>query len=180
MIYLLRVGPFGQIGRFRSEFDFSLVHGQKVICRTPRGLEVGEFLETDKSSKTTVPVDGDLIRTPTSQDEMLLDRLNRNRLEAIEACQKLIEQSGLPVAVLDAELTFDGKELFFYFTGETGPELDAITESLAKAYDAKVRFSEFAELLATGCGPDCGTSASNGCQDSGCSSCGLKSACKSD
>ena len=178
MIYLLRVGPFGQIGRFRSQFEFQPVHGQMVICRTPRGLEVGEFLSSyeDDGVESIDSVDGEFVRTMTSQDKLLTERLNKNRLSAIDECQRLIDDQSLPIAILDAELTFDGSGLYFYFSGEVDARLDAITDSLAEAYDAKVRFSEFADSLAQGCGPDCGTSA-GGCSESGCASCGLKSAC---
>lgn len=180
MIVLLRTGPFGVIGRYRCGYRYPLVHGQKVICRTDRGLEIGEFLEFDESAGVAGdPVAGELVREMTEPDRMLEERLNRNRREAIDACQALIESRQLPVVILDAELTFDGRGLYFYFAGEASSELDEVTELLAAAYDAKVGFSEFAETLAQGCGPDCGTAAGAGCQSSGCASCGLKSACKS-
>lgn len=184
--HLVRVGQFGQIGRFRSELGIQnrldLGLNQKVICRTARGLEVGEFLATDENCHETP--DGDLLRTMTQQDLLLAERLERNKLAAINECQKLIDQRNLPVAILDAEQTFDGQSLYFYFAGEISAEVDELTAQLAETYDAQVKFSEFAETLSAGCGPACGTSDGAGCGTTtagktGCGSCGLKSSCSS-
>lgn len=180
MIYLLRVGPFGQVGRFGATNPFDAVHGEKIICRTARGLEIAEFLNCydEDGEAGDVSLDGEVLRTLSEQDQLLAERLDRNRLEAIDECQKLIDDQGLSVAILDAELTFDGRNLYFYFSGDGHSVSDETTAMLAKTFDAQVRFSEFAENLVNGCGPECGTAAAQGC-GSGCSSCGLKSTCKS-
>ncbi|MEE2643138.1 MAG: PSP1 C-terminal domain-containing protein [Planctomycetota bacterium] len=182
MIYLIRVGQFGQLGRFRSEFEFELGYRQKVICRTPRGLEVGEYVERDgvpvSPVKTQPETDGELVRVMTPQDVLLEQRLDKNRLTAVEKCQEMLAEKKIPVVILDAEQTFDGRNLYFYFAGEVTPEVDRVTRQMAEIYDANVKFSEFAETLASGCGPDCGTASSSGCGSGGCSSCGLKAACK--
>ena len=193
MAFLIRVGQFGQIGRFRTSLVQSLEYGCRVIVKTNRGLEVGEFLDADehdavqqgkvqqdKGERDQADLDGEFIRIMTPQDELLESRLNQNKSEAITACQNLLDQENLSVVILDADQTFDGKRLYFYFSGDVTPEVGAITDSLGEVYDAEINFASFAETLANGCGPDCGTEAGSGCGSSGCSSCGLKSACKSN
>ncbi|MEC9093424.1 MAG: PSP1 C-terminal domain-containing protein [Planctomycetota bacterium] len=177
MNYLIRVGQFGQIGRFCSELNFDFEYSQKVICRTSRGLEIGEFLEKDRDREPNNP-DGELLRQMTSQDELLAKRLGQNKLQAVTDCQRLIDEQKIPVVILDAEQTFDGGKLFFYFAGEATHDLEKLTDRLADTYDAQVRFSEFAETLAQGCGPDCGQKEGAGCHETACSSCGIKSSCK--
>lgn len=180
MNHIVRVGQFGQVGRFRSPIKLKLNFGCKVVCRTDRGLEIGEYLESFEDFEEG-ETDGDLLRTVTQQDELLAERLEKNKLSAIVDCQKIIEEKKLPVVLMDADQTFDGKHLYFYFLGEITPEVEALTQTLAKTYDATVKFSEFAETLSKGCGPDCGTKdAANGCGTSGgCSTCSLKGSCKS-
>lgn len=176
MTYLIRIGQFGQIGRFSSEFDLRISYGQRVICRTAKGLEVGEALGPDTSDSSEV--DGNILRLMTEADLLLEERLGRNRTSAIEKCQKLIDHRQLPVSILDAELTFDGRRLYFYFSGEPNEELDELTRQLAEEFDSEIRFSEFASLLAEGCGPGCGGE-SAGCSSTGCGSCSLQSGCGS-
>ena len=115
MNYLVRVGQFGQIGRFRCEFDFDLDHSEKVICRTGRGLEIGEFLGKDGDWENGT-WDGELLRQMTSQDRLLAERLVKNKLQAVSDCQELIDEQGIPLVILDAEQTFDGKKLFLATT----------------------------------------------------------------
>ena len=180
MNHIVRVGQFGHVGRFRSPIKLNLDFGCKVVCRTDRGLEIGEYLESFGSFEAGES-DGDLLRIMTQQDELLAQRLEKNKQSAILDCQKIIEERRLPVVLMDADQTFDGKHLYFYFLGEITPEVEALTQTLAETYDSNVKFSEFAETLAKGCGPDCGTKdAENGCGTSGgCSTCSLKNGCKS-
>jgi cell fate regulator YaaT (PSP1 superfamily) len=169
MQHFIRVGILGHVGRFAATDAARYPRGARVICRTKRGLELGEVLSVaDAFAPAT---DGMLLRRVTVEDDLLLDRLTRNRNEAFAACSARIAERQLPVVLVDVEHLFDGASLFFYFLGEVTPELDAITGELAALYDAHVQFQKFADVLAHGCGPDCGTEeAAYG--DGGCATCG--------
>ena len=91
-----------------------------------------------------------------------LDRLVREALAlpgeqrlafAITACAGKIHEQNLDVALIDAEQTFDGKSIYFYFLGDSSPELDAITSQLAEAYESEVQFRKFSDAVNEGCGP---------------------------
>lgn len=177
--HFVRVGLLGQIGRFAAEGGGRFARGNRVVLRTARGLEVGEVL----SAAENVPgeVDGALLRRLTVEDDLLLARLEKNKGEALLRCEEALKSRGMDVVLIDVEHLFDGKSLFFYFLGDTSPELDAITAELANAYDSEVQFQKFSDALTVGCGPGCGTEAAtgSGCGTSGggCSSCGIASAC---
>jgi PSP1 C-terminal conserved region len=117
--------------------------------------------------------EGTILRAVTEQDRMLADRLERNRLDALRDCELRLKEHGLQVVLLDAELTFDGRSLFF-----STPELDGIVAELTDAYDRHVQFRRFSETLENGCGPGCGTKSKSGCGTSGgCTSCSLSGGC---
>ena len=61
------------------------------------------------------------------------------------------------------EHLFDGRSLFFYFLGESPPELEGVLAELAEVYDANVQFRRFSDTLTAGCGPGCGTESAGGC-----------------
>ncbi|UUO08778.1 PSP1 domain-containing protein [Blastopirellula sp. J2-11] len=172
--HLVRVGAVGQIGRFVSVDAVAYRRGMRVVCRTARGLEVGEILSpaNDRGQDT----DGSILRGMTQQDEMLLERLEKNKQEAMSACTAQLAQRNLDATLIDVEQLFDGQSLFFYFLGEVSPEIERLTEGLAETYDAKVRIREFAKLLDEGCGPGCGTDEGPGCGSS-CSTCSLVGGC---
>lgn len=178
MHHFVRVGVLGHVGRFASEDCARYARGARVVCRTARGLEVGEVLAVAEGFGAAT--DGALLRRVTVEDDLLLDRLARHRDEAYAACHSLVAQRKLPVALIDVEHLFDGSSLYFYFLGEVTPEVDALTAELAALYDARVHFRKFAETLEGGCGPGCGTAeaAGQGCgTGGGCASCGIKKAC---
>ena len=173
--HLVRVGAIGHVGRFLAVDANRYARGTRVICRTLRGLEVGEVLsEIDDHGES----DGSLLRAVTVEDELLLARLQRNRDAAIEACSTLIADRGLTAALIDVEHLFDGETLYFYFLGEVEESLEQLTSELAEAYETKVQFRKFTESVVEGCGPDCGTEAAEGgCGEGGCGSCAIAKAC---
>ena len=167
----------GHVGRFRSSDGCSYLRGMRVIVRTSRGLECGAVLAAD--SAAVAEVDGALLRAMTEADELLAERLERNRHAAFEACVRLLADRGATAVLLDVEHLFDGRGLYFHFLGEVDPLTEAISAELDEAYDAEAKFGQFAETLEQGCGPGCGTAeAVNGCGTSGgCATCAVAAAC---
>lgn len=175
--HFVRVGVIGHVGRFEPVDGVRYTRGARVICRTQRGLEVGEVLSAADSHSTAT--DGDLVRRLTVEDELLLARLDKHRDEAFDACNQLLAERGLDALLMDVEHLFDGSSLFFYFLGDVGPEVERLTNDLAATYEKEVKFSQFTDTLTDGCGPGCGTeeAAGNGCSTGGCASCAVAGAC---
>lgn len=168
----VRVGLLGSVGRFASADAQRYPRGTRVVCRTDRGLEVGEVLAPSQSDEGT-DSPGLLLRRVSVEDDLLLARLERNRDEAYHACQQRLAERGIPAVLVDVEHLFDGQSLLFYFLGETSPELDALTAELAEVYEAQVQFRKFTDTLIAGCGPNCGTDEGGGCGSGGCSTCAV-------
>lgn len=173
--YFVRLGSVGQVGRFTAVEPIQFARGSRVVCRTSRGLEVGQILRQDTGSGR--PADGQLLRRVTVEDDLLLARLDRRKTEAIMACTELLVQRQLEAVLVDVEATFDGGSLYFYFLGEVSPAVAAITQELADAYESRAQLSTFAATLEAGCGPHCGTELGGGCGTGGCSTCSIATAC---
>lgn len=166
--HVVRVGVLGQIGLFDAADATIYPRTSRVVLRTERGLETGEVLESPSVESSGLGSDGTIVRGMTVEDDLLLARLQKNRLRAQAACEERLTERGLPVVLVDVEHLFDGRTLVFYFLGPETPELEEITAELTDIYDANVQFRAFAETLASGCGPDCGTKEPG---ESGCSNC---------
>jgi hypothetical protein len=174
--HFVRIGILGSVGRFAAPTRERYPRGARVICRTPRGLEVGEVLSEIEATGDSAS-DGALLRRITVEDDLLITRLEKNRDEAFRACSARLAELSLPNVLLDVEHLFDGQSLYFYFLGDTTPELDAVTSELADIYEAKAQLQKFADTLTAGCGPNCGTEEGGGCGTGGCSSCAVAGAC---
>jgi cell fate regulator YaaT (PSP1 superfamily) len=175
--HLVQVGILGQIGRFVSVDAVNYPRGTRVICRTRRGLELGRVLAHTAPVAGRGLADGSLLRRVTVADELLLARLGKRRQEAYLACVRMLDERGIASVLVDVEHLFDGRTLYFYFLGETPPEAESIIAELARAYEAEVKFGQFAEAVEKGCGPGCGTADAPGCQST-CASCAVSGACK--
>jgi cell fate regulator YaaT (PSP1 superfamily) len=176
--HLVRVSVLGQVGRFVSVDPIMYPRGTRVICRTRRGLEVGEVVSHARTGQTERgKADGSVLRTLTPQDDLLLLRLRKNRDEAFEKCRRLLSAHSVRATLVDVEQLFDGKSIYFYFLGEVPPDLSRLVDALAATYEAEVRIGDFAKAVDVGCGPQCGTDEAEGCGDS-CSTCAVVNACK--
>jgi len=173
--FLLRVGPFGQIGRFAAE-GLQLQRGRAVVCRTDRGLELGEVLTHERNGDKPLPADGFIERATTVQDDLWLTRINQTRESAYRACVKRLAEAHPEVKLAEVECLFDGKSLYFYFLGDVPPQVESMTEELAQTYDAKAQLRRFTDAVEVGCGPGCGTDAAKGCS-SDCTQCGVAGEC---
>jgi cell fate regulator YaaT (PSP1 superfamily) len=176
--HFVRFGIPGYVGCFASADAERLSRGTRVILRTSRGVELGEVLSPVDEPLPGPHVDGNLLRRVTVEDDLLLVRIEKHREDAYQACVALLAERGIAATLVDVEHLFDGQSLFFYFVGDTPPEIETVTQDLADAYDAQVEFRKFTETLTQGCGPGCGTEdAENGCGHGGCATCVVASAC---
>lgn len=180
--HFVRIGVLGHVGRFTSVDAVAYSRGMRVICRTSRGLEVGEILapagEAESNSADGPQSDGSILRGVTVSDDLLLARLERNRQEAFAACEKELVERGIGIPLLEVEQLFDGSSLYFHFLGDVPPEVTELTDRLAETYNAAAGISQFSDLLETGCGPGCGTADKAGGCGNSCVSCSIAGACK--
>ncbi len=179
--YLVRVGMHGQIGRFRTLQESNFKRGARVVCRTQRGVEIGQVLGPTQIRHATADLtDGRLLRGMTVEDEILWGHLQEQANQAQEACQQWLSSHNVAGLLIDVEPLLDGKTLYFHFLSEVSPEIQQHLDHLASIYERSVRESKFSQLLEHGCGPGCGTEeAKNGCgSKGGCAVCQVASKCK--
>jgi cell fate regulator YaaT (PSP1 superfamily) len=172
--YFARYGTQGHVGVFESRLGVAFQHGAKVVCRTDRGTEAALVLNQVENEAAEVA--GTIVRPFTHNDELLAERLQRYQGRAFASCSQVLRDRGIDVPLIDVEQLHDGENLFFYFLGEVDSSLEAVLEELADCYGKKIRFRQFAEKLASGCGPNCGTGESK-CSTGACSSCGMSGKC---
>ncbi len=167
--------------------------GQRVICRTGRGLEVGVVTQAVDASRThSPPVDSPsldsppaemststIVRKTTAADELLLSRLERYRRAAVNDCRRELLAAGSAAVLLDVDQLFDCGTLVFYFLDELEPANESLVQQLAGRYESRVRSRHFAKLVTDGCGPGCGTgdAKSSGCSGT-CAVCVVASKCQ--
>lgn len=185
--WFLRIGVLGEIHRANSAIP--LDRGQRVIVRTPRGVEIAEVVGVSDASRhrpagggmaSEQPAAVSVIRRTTEQDELLIRRLERHKRRAVEECRNALDSAGSKAILLDVDQLFDGGALVMHFLGDAQEKDHQIAQQIAGKYESIIQSRHFAKLLNEGCGPGCGTSDGKGCSGScgscavGCAASGLK------
>ncbi|QDT11884.1 hypothetical protein [Planctomycetes bacterium K23_9] len=186
--YFLRLGSLGEIYPAQSVNRYE--RGQRVIVRTSRGVELAEIVR-----ERQVLLNGQnglaslkIVRATTSEDELLIKRLERHKRNAVESCRTALTEAGSTATILEIDQIFDGGTLVMHFLGPVDQLAESITKSIADQYESIVDTQAFAKLLSDGCGPECGTAEGGGCGSSkggsakkgSCSGCAVAAACQTN
>ena len=165
-LYLVRFGTQREVIQVQAG-AISLSRGEHIICRTPRGIEMGEVLAATHPEYIETATASKYIRKSRPDDELLWRQLTSLSVKASTACQAFLYGQAIPDVLLEVEPLFDGRTLYFHFLGTPSYETEQHVQELSDIYQKSVASSRFASLLEHGCGPGCGTKEKSGCGTGG-------------
>jgi len=118
--------------------------GDYVVVETSRGIELGivrgGMIEVSEKEfgKTIRPI----LRKATPED-IETERVNmERRKEAVRHCKQKIEEYDLEMKLIDAEYTFDGAKLIFYFTSEKRVDFRELVKDLAGHFRMRIELRQ--------------------------------------
>ena len=114
--------------------------GQKVIVETARGIELGEVAVANKMVEDSeiVPPLKTLIRVATDEDLRCAEQNKKKEKEAFAICNECIEKHKIDMHLVDAEYTFDGSKLMFYFTSDGRVDFRELLKELARIFRTRI------------------------------------------
>jgi cell fate regulator YaaT (PSP1 superfamily) len=124
--------------------DLSLTSGDDIVVETVRGLEVGKVrgeifdLDDNEVGKNLKAV----MRKATHEDVEKENANLKKRHEAIRICKERISQFGLEMKLIDAEYTFDGSKLIFYFTADKRVDFRELVKDLAGFFRIRIELRQ--------------------------------------
>ena len=124
--------------------DFELEVPMHVIVETARGIEMGTVLiapkevEDDKVIQPLKPV----IRIATEEDENTIESNKEKEKEAFKICKEKILKHELEMKLVDAEYTFDGNKLLFYFTADGRIDFRELVKDLAAVFRTRIELRQ--------------------------------------
>ena len=124
--------------------DFDLDMAMHVIVETARGIEMGTVLippkevDDDQVVSPLKPV----IRVATDEDEKTVERNKEKEKEAFAICKEKIIKYGLEMKLVDAEYTFDGNKLLFYFTADGRIDFRELVKDLAAVFRTRIELRQ--------------------------------------
>ena len=124
--------------------EFNLFIGTNVIVETTRGIEYGTV------SGAVRPVSEDrivqplkkIIRIATQEDTEIYNANTAKRDEAMKLCREKIAMRGLDMKLIDAEYTFDGTKVIFYFTSDGRVDFRELVKDLASVFRMRIELRQ--------------------------------------
>lgn len=124
--------------------DILFEKGDGAIVETTRGVEFGTCsisnteVDDDKIVQPLKPV----IRKATGKDCERNDKNLQKTPEAKKIAEDLIEKRNLKMKLIDAEYTFDGSKIVFYFTAPSRIDFRELVKDLASAFHIRIELRQ--------------------------------------
>ena len=118
--------------------------GNFVVVETARGIEFGECvigLKEINENDVIAPLKS-VLRVATDSD---IEKHNQNKekeKEAFAICKEKIIKHGLEMKLVDAEYTFDGNKLLFYFTADGRIDFRELVKDLAAVFRTRIELRQ--------------------------------------
>jgi cell fate regulator YaaT (PSP1 superfamily) len=139
----IRFRPAGRIYYFDPQ-GRSYTTGQFVIVETVRGVEAGRVVIASKKlpeSELSDPLKPVLRLANEDELRMMLSFKSKEK-DALVQCQQHVQQHQLPMKLVEAEYTFDGSRLTFYFTADERVDFRALVRDLAATFRTRIELRQ--------------------------------------
>ena len=118
--------------------------GEGVVVETSRGMELGECVQGNTmvdEMELLAPL-RPVVRAATAEDVRTAEKNKEKQAHAMAICQEKIAQHGLDMKLVDAEYSFEGNKVVFFFTSEGRVDFRALVKDLAGAIHARIELRQ--------------------------------------
>ncbi len=129
---------------FFSPENLQVKSGDFVIVETARGIEFGTvgFGNRHVPSSEIVPPLRSVLRIATEEDIEKHNENSEKEREAYSICAAKILDHNLGMKLIDAEYTFDGSKLIFYFSADGRVDFRELVKDLASVFRTRIELRQ--------------------------------------
>ncbi len=134
----------GQLYDFEAGDHQELSPSDWVIVETARGQDAGQVVVPPREI-TEEQVQGELkpvVRLATPADLRRMERFRQREAEALERTRLKVEEHNLPMRLVAAEYTYNGRALTIYFTAEKRVDFRQLVKDLARSFRARIELRQ--------------------------------------
>ena len=119
-------------------------YGDKVIVETQCGKELvivsktNHFVEDDK----IVQPFSKMVRFATEKDVEKVEQNKKKEPEALKTCEEIIAKHNLDMKLVNAEFSFDGGRIVFFFTADGRIDFRELVKDLAAKFHARIELRQ--------------------------------------
>lgn len=173
--FLVSYGPCGDFGLFRAEEPLPLARSDQVVIHSERGIEIGSVLRGASARHLRQMPAGRLLRRPNHADHTCNMQRQREAQRVRDRAEQLVQELGVPLAILDAECLLDGRA-YLHVLRQSSTEPRDLIRALSREFDRVVALLDLVEPAEAS--HDCGSCSGDSCgscgDGGGCGSCGTE------
>ena len=137
---------FRQAGKvyYFSPGKFNIKQGDEVIVETARGVEFGRVIVPPKEipdEEVMQPLKS-VLRIATEEDKRNAEKYRAKEKEAFDICLEKIRKHELDMKLINAEYTFDGNKVLFYFTADGRIDFRELVKDLAAVFRTRIELRQ--------------------------------------
>src|ERR1700736_4701920 len=139
----IRFRPAGRIYYFDPQ-GAAYTTGQYVIVETVRGIEAGRVVIAPKkiTEKDLSDPLKPALRLASEEELRVMLSFKSKEKGALVQCAYHVKQHQLPMKLVEAEYTFDGNRLTFYFTADERVDFRALVRDLAATFRTRIELRQ--------------------------------------
>ncbi len=139
----VRFRSAGKVYYFNPE-DLQVRIGEHVIAETSKGPEYGTISTCTKMVDEELVLQPlrSLVRKATQEDEEKIVSLRVKEKEALKVCREKVREHELDMKMVDAEYSFDGTKVLFYFTADGRVDFRNLVKDLASVFHVRIELRQ--------------------------------------
>lgn len=124
--------------------ELPIAKGDYAVVETARGVECGEVTIEPKEvpDEEIVQPLKKVLRIATPEDKQTALDNEKKEKWAMEVCQKKIGEHKLEMNLVEAEYSFDGSKIVFYFTADGRVDFRALVRDLASVFKTRIELRQ--------------------------------------
>ena len=118
--------------------------GDGVIVETSKGTEYGECVQGNSmidEMELIAPL-RPVVRAATEEDAKTVEKNKEKEAKAFAICQEKIAEHGLDMKLVEAEYSFEGNKVLFFFTSDGRVDFRALVKDLASTIHARIELRQ--------------------------------------
>ncbi len=142
-VICVRFRTAGKIYYF-SPGNLKVKRGDNVIVETARGVEFGKVVSDIKEveDKKVVQPLKKIMRVATDEDKETEKKNREKEKDAFAICLEKVYKHKLDMKLVEAEYTFDGNKLLFYFTADGRVDFRELVKDLASVFKTRIELRQ--------------------------------------
>ncbi len=142
-IILVKLREAGVVNDYLCSID-DIRNGDMVIVEADRGIDYGQVMvikddgQCPCKDKTTKKV----LRRVNEEDLKQIQTNTNNSKRAFRICERKIKEYNLDMKIIQAEYSFDGSKILFYFVSENRVDFRELVKELAKIFKVRIEMRQ--------------------------------------